>query len=88
MGAAGSGCDRERKVCEYAYTGRIQGRDADFRDNFRVFDSMEEGVKGYFEFIQLEWYRNLQGMITAIEGNRGETVDRRVIPLGWGYIRG
>ena len=28
------------------------------------------------------------GMITAIEGNRGEKVDRRVIPLGWGYIRG
>ena len=27
-------------------------------------------------------------MITAIEGNRGEKVDRRVIPLGWGYIRG
>ena len=27
------------------------------------------------------------GMITAIEGNRGEKVDRRVIPLGWGYIR-
>ena len=21
-------------------------------------------------------------------GNRGEKVDRRVIPLGWGYIRG
>ena len=32
------------------------------RDNFRVFDSMEEGVKGYFEFIQLERYRNLQGI--------------------------
>ena len=27
-------------------------------------------------------------MITAIEGNRGEKIDRRVIPLGWGYIRG
>ena len=23
-------------------------------DNFRVFDSMEDGVKGYFEFIQLD----------------------------------
>lgn len=28
------------------------------------------------------------GMITAIEGNRGEKVDRRVSALGWGYIRG
>ena len=28
-------------------------------------------------------------MITAIEGNRGEKVDRRVIPAGMGYmIRG
>ena len=31
-------------------------------DNFRVFDSMEEGVKGYFEFIQLSLYRNLKGI--------------------------
>lgn len=28
------------------------------------------------------------GKVTAIEGNRDEKVDRRVIPLGWGYIRG
>ena len=28
------------------------------------------------------------GMVTAIEGNRGEKVDRRVIPLGWGFVRG
>lgn len=31
-------------------------------DNFRVFDSMEEGVKGYFEFIQLARYQNLKGI--------------------------
>ncbi len=31
-------------------------------DNFRVFDSMEEGVKGYFEFIQLSRYQNLRGI--------------------------
>lgn len=30
--------------------------------NFRVYDSMEEGVKGYFEFIQLERYQNLKGI--------------------------
>ena len=39
-----------------------EGTLASIRDNFRVFDSMEEGVKGYFEFIQLERYRNLQGI--------------------------
>ena len=31
-------------------------------DDFRVFDSMEEGVKGYFEFIQLARYQNLKGI--------------------------
>lgn len=32
------------------------------KDNFRVFDSMEEGVQGYFEFIQLTRYQNLKGI--------------------------
>ncbi len=32
------------------------------KDNFRVYDSMEEGVKGYFDFIQLERYQNLRGI--------------------------
>lgn len=32
------------------------------KDNFRVYDSMEEGVKGYFEFIQLARYQNLWGI--------------------------
>lgn len=32
------------------------------RDNFRVYDSMEEGVKGYFDFIQLARYQNLRGI--------------------------
>lgn len=32
------------------------------KDNFRVYDSMEEGVKGYFEFLQLARYENLKGI--------------------------
>ena len=32
------------------------------KDNFRVYDSMEEGVKGYFEFIQYTRYHNLRGI--------------------------
>ena len=32
------------------------------KDNFRVYDSLEEGVKGYFEFIQLQRYQNLRGI--------------------------
>lgn len=34
----------------------------EIRDNFRVYESMEEGVKGYFEFIQLQRYQNLKGI--------------------------
>ena len=32
------------------------------KDNFRVYDSMEDGIKGYFEFIQLPRYSNLKGI--------------------------
>lgn len=32
------------------------------KDNFRVYDSMEDGIKGYFEFIQLARYKNLCGI--------------------------
>lgn len=31
-------------------------------DNFRVYASMDEGVRGYFEFIQLARYQNLRGI--------------------------
>ena len=32
------------------------------RDNFRVYDNMEQGVKGYFEFISKPRYANLKGV--------------------------
>ena len=32
------------------------------RSNFRAYDNMEQGVKGYFEFIQLNRYANLKGV--------------------------
>ena len=32
------------------------------RDNFRVYDSMEDGVKGYFDFINTSRYANLKGV--------------------------
>ena len=38
------------------------GTHTTIKDNFRVFDSMEEGIKGYFEFIQLDRYKNLKGI--------------------------
>ena len=35
------------------------------RDNFRVYDNMEQGVKGYFEFISRPRYANLKGVTSA-----------------------
>ena len=37
------------------------------RDNFRVYDSMEAGVKGYFEFINTKRYANLKGVTSPEE---------------------
>lgn len=37
------------------------------RDNFRVYESMEEGVKGYFDFISTKRYSNLKSAETAEE---------------------
>ncbi len=34
-------------------------------DNFRAYGSMDEGVRGYFEFIQLQRYQNLKGIADA-----------------------
>lgn len=37
------------------------------RDNFRAYESMEEGVKGYFDFISTNRYANLKGAATPKE---------------------
>ena len=37
------------------------------RDNFRVYDSMEEGVSGYFDFISTKRYQNLKNASNAEE---------------------
>ncbi|MBQ9027411.1 MAG: glucosaminidase domain-containing protein [Lachnospiraceae bacterium] len=37
------------------------------RDNFRAYDSMEEGVKGYFEFLKYPRYANLKTATTPLE---------------------
>lgn len=39
----------------------------DIRANFRVFDSIEDGVKGYFEFINYSRYANLKGVTNPEE---------------------
>ena len=37
------------------------------KDNFRVYDSIEEGVKGYYDFISTKRYANLKESKTYIE---------------------
>lgn len=37
-----------------------QGQLTTIRDNFRVYSSMEDGVKGYFDFISTKRYSNLK----------------------------
>lgn len=37
------------------------------KDNFRVYDSMEEGVKGYYDFISTKRYANLKTAETPLQ---------------------
>jgi hypothetical protein len=38
------------------------GTKTTIKDNFRAYDNMEEGVRGYFEFLRLKRYQNLRGI--------------------------
>lgn len=44
-----------------------QGQLTTIRDNFRAYDSMEDGVKGYFAFINTKRYANLKNATTPRE---------------------
>lgn len=44
-----------------------QGQFTTIRDNFRAYDSMEDGVKGYFDFINTKRYANLKNATTPRE---------------------
>jgi hypothetical protein len=43
------------------------GVHTNIRDNFRVFDSVDSGIKGYFDFINYSRYSNLKGVTDARE---------------------
>lgn len=45
----------------------VPGQLSTIRDNFRVYDSMEDGVKGYFDFISTKRYANLKDAQTPKE---------------------
>lgn len=42
-----------------------RGTLTNIRDNFRVYDTMEDGVKGYFEFIGYSRYSNLKSATSS-----------------------
>jgi flagellum-specific peptidoglycan hydrolase FlgJ len=42
-----------------------RGTLTNIRDNFRVFDTMEDGIKGYFEFISYSRYSNLKSATSS-----------------------
>lgn len=43
------------------------GITSEIRDNFRVYGSMEEGVKGYFDFISTKRYNALKNCTTPVQ---------------------
>lgn len=45
----------------------VPGQLSTIRDNFRVYNSMEDGVKGYFDFISTKRYANLKDAQTPKE---------------------
>ena len=63
--------------CGGAWTGRsvnmatqeeyTVGVMTDIRDNFRVFDDFDDGIRGYFEFINYSRYENLKGVASPEE---------------------
>ena len=55
-GSAWAGKSVNMKTKEEYTTGTL----TTIRDNFRVYDSMADGVKGYFDFIRTKRYANLK----------------------------
>lgn len=43
------------------------GQVSSIRDNFRIFDSVEEGIKGYYDFVSTKRYANLKEADTPIQ---------------------
>lgn len=52
--------------------------------NWKQFSQPNDGYSNHIGVVE-----SVQGnMFTVIEGNKGNAVSRRTIPIGWGYIRG
>ena len=62
-GSSWKGKSINMKTSEEYTTGTV----TQIRDNFRVFDNMEAGVKGYFDFISTKRYNNLKEATSPID---------------------
>ena len=51
------------------------GTMTNIRDNFRVFDDFDDGIRGYFEFINTSRYKNLKGVKSPEEYVRRLKID-------------
>lgn len=70
-------CNYFGMKCGSSWTGRsvnlqtkeeyTAGTLTTIRDNFRVYDSMEEGIKGYFDFISTKRYKNLLTAVSSYD---------------------
>ena len=84
-GSAWKGKSVNMSTCEEYEVGVL----TQIKDNFRVYDSLEEGVKGYFDFISASRYANLKGVTdpkTYIENIKadGYEIAQEVIAGVWG----
>jgi hypothetical protein len=58
----GCGCDYKE------YQTKEQNKEGSYvtiKARFRKYDSVEEGIKGYYEFLQYKRYQNLKGVVDA-----------------------
>lgn len=62
-GSSWKGKSVNMKTCEEYTTGTL----TQIKDNFRAYDNMAEGVKGYFDFIKAKRYNNLKEATSPID---------------------
>lgn len=62
-GSSWKGKSVNMKTCEEYTTGTL----TQIKDNFRAYDNMTEGVKGYFDFIKAKRYNNLKEATSPID---------------------
>lgn len=50
------------KTVDFKTKEEVEGKTVTITDTFRAFDTLEDGVKGYFDFINTARYKSLKGI--------------------------